>query len=181
MSRLESETQPILQPLLFGPAKPVSLSPAAQRQLAIWTYKTALVVDLMMRRQTATPIPADAYTHFYNERLPPQNDAVIWIIGYKGPYQVAATRRQLDITLPEPEPRTLKTAGYSVTFSAVRVVFQVFGRLAGKWIPRAAVTPNPRLVRIWPVNDSTVIFPVGSRGILNTEGLRQFGRRTDFF
>lgn len=69
MSDIENASRPFLEPMILGNGRPVPLSPTAQRILAIWAMKTALVVDVHLRTRR---FPRVLYPGFFVIEYPRQ-------------------------------------------------------------------------------------------------------------
>src|ERR1043165_4008384 len=63
MADMEKETKPILMPMLVGPQSHIQLTVPDQEKLAIWAYKTALMVGLI---GPVRNIPPSTYRVFFD-------------------------------------------------------------------------------------------------------------------
>jgi hypothetical protein len=162
MSRLENDVaKPLMTPLIVG-ERDVSLSISAQRGIANWAYKMALVCEFLSERERLMFFTDDERHAFKNEQLP--SNVVVWV-GRCEP-TIAVTFRSLNRDLDTKETgnkfRLLATT-MSVGFLAVQLVAirNQEGSLL-RPIDLNGLRPAPmwrkHLHRIWPT-EKALRFP----------------------
>jgi len=153
MADLEESALPLLQWMMMGRA--VSLDTHAQSLVAKWLALRALVFRYI--EEPITPPERGWLDYFYEHQLPPPT-CYQWITAYNGekPFHYAGN----DILVSrspgkERRPSWETPHGILMTF--------VVGYLAAKliWIRKGEPgnLDPPGLVRIWPTNDTPVIWP----------------------
>jgi hypothetical protein len=144
LSVLENDVQPILSPMMHG-AKAISLSVDAQRLLATWAVKTALMLDLS--RETPV-IQAGFYRDFRLQRRP-FDSHVVMLGAYNGGNVVRAYHHELRLGAGEGHP----PVGFVTTFTVFRTLFQVVGHFttgSATWRDDRRLTVG--LHTIWPTS-----------------------------
>jgi hypothetical protein len=130
---LEHDVKPLLSSLIQG--REQALLPSAQRLLATWAVKTALMLDLSGDQPL---IPAGFYHNFRLQRSPLPSH-IVWIGAYRDSTRGAWARHyDLHLGISAGEPPN----AFSTTFTAFRVVLQVFVYIA----PGRAHLDDRRLV-----------------------------------
>jgi hypothetical protein len=158
MSRLESQSQPILQPLLAG--TPTFLAPDAQAIVALWATKTAMVLEGL------GPMDQRVYTDAERRQLRalsviPRRSSV-WLSASidRAVFMSTKTRHFNESIDDEP-------SGACTTIGLSHLVFQVLTIRIPQEVPHAAVvTTDVRVgpwsevtVRVWPHTVGTVSWP----------------------
>jgi len=165
MSELESEARPILEPMLHGETR--ILDRERQELLALWTVKTATMLEFLYPQERAIQL-TDAAWIFERREPPPRS--MVWIASYRGAAYNSFYRHDV-IQLPEwgapidqverehdaPVPPPV---AYGVNFGVRHVAFQIFGTTEERhtfghrrWVAEA-------FDRIWPVQDAITWPPV---------------------
>jgi len=147
---LETPVIPILTPMIRSTGFRF-LSPADQKLLSTWAYKTALMTD----RVYLTPIlPLEYFRDFYEYRTPPHN-AIIDLAGYGG----SPTWNQHKGVLDRASTASCLTCTF--TFNIWHVLFRV-----SIWEVELLTTPGgPKpagpagTTRIYPSDNPTVAWP----------------------
>lgn len=154
MSSLEAAAQPILTPLILR--QPAELDAAAQKTLATWATKTAMVYQLTTKHEAIRPHQFRAL----RDHLRPPAGVQVWlgcrtadepspsIFGYRSSGVAPAT---------EPAPRF---RAFLVTIAIGHYVTQVYGHdlpFDSEWTRRGLV--GNLLQQIWPVIDEHVTYP----------------------
>ena len=157
MSNLEGTIKPILTPLFYG--RFTQLCEKEQLFVSIWATKTAFMLQYAQSPQH--PVHPEWRRLMFAERRPAPV-ARVWIAAYGGPVlaaqydvkQVSLTRQ----SVPYPQ----QMSGDLVTFSIVRLVFQV-------WVPSEPMPVGMEYERlpgqetfieqIWPVRPHVVDWP----------------------
>ena len=178
MSALEGKAKPLLTPMMFAEHRQFRLSPADQRTLATWAFKTALMANFF---HGDLPVSDLTYKGFYRDKLPPRH-CTIWTTGYSGPKQRLTTDARArefsglgaysrdGIFVADPG----RIVGAQITLIAVWVVFQVL-IYEGYHVP-FGTTASP-LQRIWPVDRTTIGWPPKTQGLSDLGVERLFDRR----
>ncbi len=142
MSRLETWARPILTPMILG--QPTELNANAQKIIALWSFKTALMLNLTLPRAM---VPMDHLKSFYETGHPPGHGDV-YLSGFAGDALSWYHVRGIDFL--DPHARQMSW-GYVLTFTVGRIAAHCFGHIG----PQRIETRPPReirmgLIRIWP-------------------------------
>ena len=145
---LEHDVKPLLGSLLQG--RDQSLLSAAQRLLATWAVKTALMLDLSGGR----PLISTGFYHDFRLQRSPLPSHIVWIGAYRDSTHAAWARHGgLHVGISADEPPN----AFSTTFTAFRVVFQIFGHFTrggahpgGQQAPGSSAGTN--LATTWAVS-----------------------------
>jgi hypothetical protein len=185
MSQLEKKVKPVLIPLLLAEGLPLTLSSSEQDLLAVWAYKTALIIDRHLKGLTEgayLQIPASAYKRFYKSGALPDRAVRVWTVPISNPAQGIWWERT-DLSLyHKPFRRGRKTIPrssmnlYVVTFTIHHAVFQVCGPLAGAAVPRLH-SSSSQLVQLFPRAADVAVWPMNNT-VLMSDDLMSFARRT---
>lgn len=114
MSALENDVKDILTPMFFQVR---SLDEHAQSRLALWAAKMAVLMDAV--GGNIVPHGAGQGLEVYRQ---PHSGMRVWIAAYHDPNPLALMSRPIYIPGDDPQRELL---GLSVTFSVVKVAFQV--------------------------------------------------------
>jgi hypothetical protein len=160
LSVLENDVRLVLGPLVRGEER--TLSTGEQQLLATWAVKTALMLDL----SGGVPlVPTGFYVDFRQRRQPLRGQAV-WLGAYRGSHWAMwAQQRGLRVGISADElPNAFVT-----TFTAFRIVFQVFGHFTtgGATIDDGRQSAAA-LERIWPPRGRPIDWP--PRGLAFSDG-----------
>ena len=125
MSRLEDSTKELLIPLLTN-ERTHDITPSEQTRLAIWGYKTAIVLSLVTPADERV-VPSEHFEHLYHEGAPP-NSTWVWIGGVQ-----SEARGEVRSGWSQPERLVVTLAdgtlaphpAYRLSFSAMALFFQV--------------------------------------------------------
>lgn len=167
LAGLERAVQPILEPIALLSAPSAVLDPAAQRLLALWAVKTALLLELAVRQKYRGRRNIEGYLASPSE--------LAWLWKYNKPpprSMVWFGAWDCERTVPvnyEPSAALVPTAdgtpltGHLTTFTLGYVVFQVFTidfvaaeqHGAVVWNDRVPDTLSRALIRIWPQQPGT--------------------------
>lgn len=167
MAELEVAAMPLLTPLILGEG--AELPEAAQRTLATWCLKTAL----MHEYGAPDPLPlGDQALYLYTHRHPTP-DHVIWatayddqeaslcFVRYRLPYIVTDTNglvagaKAMELGYPD------TTLAYSFTMNIRRLAVQIFWAESPQiyeWVLNQPA--NRYFVRLWPVSPGPLAYPV---------------------
>ena len=149
MSQLETEVQPILQPLLTG--KPYVLTPRAQATVARWTVKTAMVLDGLDEANR------QSYTERDREQMRTRGDipwrTTVWLAASADAAWFMSTKNRHMDGGPAHD-----IAGVSITMAFAHVAMQVMTMRVPETVgPTTRVTAN---VKRGPWDETTVrVFP----------------------
>jgi hypothetical protein len=173
MSQLESQTKPLLQPLLMGEHS--SLDPADQAILALWCMKPAMVLEALDKPELR------AYTQRERERLRTVSAipwrTAMWLAGsVDQSFFLSGKNRHLgEASNPIP--------GSSITMVFAHVALQVLTiRVPADVGPKTLVTTAVRsgpwdrsTVKIWPGQSAKIDWPpaVGLNGELGLNALAE--------
>jgi hypothetical protein len=120
MSHLEGRAKPYLKRPLLGYS--ATLSPAGQRVVAEWAFKTALMISCATYDANR---PTDSYRYFYEHRRP-QPETRIWIgTFFSNPPTTYQTH--VGLLLGEGPKAIQRTNGFLSTFAVGHLAFHVFG------------------------------------------------------
>jgi hypothetical protein len=122
MSALEREAQPLIRPMITGNLS-VALQGPAQKLLARWAMKTALMIQYV---QPQVLVPRSIYAAYHQQRVPSQN-ARVWIARYDGRTHPSGYHSYLlDATGTAPDGTAYKGHIVGVTFHFDKLVCQIF-------------------------------------------------------
>ncbi|HEY4277717.1 MAG TPA: hypothetical protein VGM91_05830 [Conexibacter sp.] len=163
MSDLETQVQPLLEPLLRKNA--IRLSEAEQTVVATWAVKTALVLGSTMGRYG---VVREHYADFYNDRRPSAGTLVALAGGVDSRFSMVDFKpmRVTDVFGPMPFPQTAYAALISVGYL---VVWVASWRDVPLPLPRLRPWEEP-LVPIWPIMNPVVECPV--KYVLDPSGIQ---------
>jgi hypothetical protein len=173
MERLESETRPVLTPMLNDEV--VSLSHSAQTTLARWITLRVLTA------QYAHPggkriIASGTHSRFYHARELPRG-AQIWIGRYNGAGAWPTQYHHVELyASADGVPEPLDPDVFMITCSVGYVVFAYWGHEIHSFGPAVdASVLAEYLTPIWPVTESVVEWP--PRGLIGKNGVAEILRR----
>jgi len=128
MSELEGAAAPVLEPLILGDV--TRLSPDEQALVAIWVWKTFLMVELV--QQVSPRVTRDEDYHWFFEQREPAQSACCWMIGWQrsaGRDWFTRYWSNPSHRFTHPSQRTLppkrEMSGYRATVAIGRVAFQI--------------------------------------------------------
>lgn len=169
MSRLETQhAEPAMSDLIVG--KDVVISESQAKSVALFAFKTAVVIDHMGGGEPF--YPTSARREFANSLTIPRN-VNIWLAGL---FPMSSGRFNTFYSeIPFEPPRHLQL--YICTFAAGHLVFQVVGR---KYIEIPAFRPVPGFdhlaIPIWPPIQQDIAWPLPS-AIRYRNGFDKFSER----
>jgi len=149
---LESEMSSLAKPIILGEAR--ALDAAEQRCIATWSYKTALMLQLV-RRPDLRIIPKHRFRELYRQRRPP-HDARIWI---GSPCEAPAVHEaSTEIRLAAPK---MSIPGFFTVFAIGKLLALCAGRLAvgPEPIRPGSSVDTRRMVEVWPASLRPVQWP----------------------
>ncbi len=153
MSDLETASRDVLIQLVRG--ENCRLDADAQRAVAVWGYKTALMVSLALRN---SPVPQGHYETFYDTREPPEGTQV-WLAahawGQRDVLQAGRLQPQrMEYATADGRPGELH--GYRLTLNVAALVFHIsYDPYGGTFIPHDVwlpIFPEPSPTLPWPPN-----------------------------
>jgi len=154
MSVLENDVAELLSPMVCG--EPAILSSDNQRVISTWATKTAYLIDA-----ATGPIVPRGYAHSLRDSRRPPRGTVVWLSAFEGPTSAGAAWKRAYRFADHTGWRPDDANGYAITFTAFRVLFQVFGQFSA-----GDATTNddrhglrPALTRIWPAVGDDVSWP----------------------
>jgi hypothetical protein len=156
MSDLEGQAKPILSPMIMGDNLPITISPSDQQVIATWAFKTTLMLDFFTR----DPIfRQPLHRNFFRERRPPDN-SVIWTGGYVSGLGITAPffLFRPSLGMVETIKGSPKVEAISATATLYFWMFQVLV-YEGQLVPIDDLKPTRTVDRIWPVNDTDILWP----------------------
>jgi len=124
MERIESATRPLLTPAIQGTA--VELGADAVGQLAVWSLKTAMVVDLLTRSPDSFFTADERNALRTRADLMPVGVLGIWMAAVEGVNHVASAIDYRVRFVSSADADAEPGSGYCVTLSVGQAVFQVF-------------------------------------------------------
>ncbi len=175
MSQLEVQTKRFLQPLLIG--QPCSLDSTAQSTIALWSVKTAMVLEALDQPHLRAYTQPECAQLRIQGAIPWRTS--IWLAtSLDSTYFMSSKHRHLDTH------KASQISGVSITMAFAHVVLQVFTiRLPRDVGPTTRVTANVRrgpweqaTIQIWPVQSTQVSWPPSS-GFNGLVGLDSFAQR----
>lgn len=180
MSDLETESKPILLPLVFGDKPNVQLSPNDQRVLATWALKTAIVADFFGKEPY---LPSSVYRQLFEKRCPPKT-CLVFVSAYGGTdYKLTSHNNWMSVTtrnfwnrLGVFERGPVDMEGGMSTLRLLRLILQVaiFER---EDAPLATLRkPSGYDEVIWPIADRPVAWPPSGKA-LDDSGVRAYSLR----
>lgn len=150
MSDLEGTVKPLLDPILFGHS--ATFDASAQRALATWAFKTALV--FAAQRDGA---PASAYTNLYEQRCAPI-DAKVWIGAFGAP--LTTYQSHVPLSFGADASAAGRVNGFIGTFAFAHVAFHVFLKNGDDHSPHGFTKRLARaFTQIWPLHGAAVAWP----------------------
>ena len=173
MERLESETSPVLTPMLNDEV--VSLSASAQATLARWIMLRVLAAQFAHPADKRS-IASETYHRFFRSRELPRG-AQIWIGRYNGagPWPTQYHHVELYASaegIPEPSEPDISM----VTFPVGYVAFAYWGHEIYPHGPAVDATAlGDYLTPIWPVTEASVAWP--PRSLIGQHGVADILRR----
>jgi len=152
LGKLENQVSSIAKPLLLGEAQ--ALDAGDQRCIATWSYKTALMLQLV-RRPSLRVIPEQRFSELYRLGRPP-HDVRVWL-GSPGNAS-AVHEASAEIRLAG---RDLAVPGFFTAFALGRLLVLCAGRLVpDPELIRPGSTVNARItVEVWPASLRPVYWP----------------------
>jgi hypothetical protein len=152
LNQIETAARPHLEPMITG--QPVVLDSDAQRAVALWAYKTALLMQLL-RPADVRVIPNERYTALYAYGRPP-TDAWIWLGAVQGGPAMSEALTDTKMTSP--------SGATPAWFSAIALgslLLACAGRLAMTDEPlrMSAKAEGSTLVPVWPASLHRVAWP----------------------
>ena len=149
---LETEARPVLTRLVTG--KTTDLSSAEQKTVAIWSYKTALLFQLL-RAKDARSIPQDRFHELFALRRPPA-EARVWLGAARGNNGGRETSTEVNMVNVQHE-----VPGFFSALALGRLLILCAGRLAPG---PEQVQPGSRgrtraVVPVWPASLRAVGWP----------------------
>lgn len=143
MGRLERRVKPFFEASFDGKGSP--LDAGAQRDLAAWALKTAMMI-VALEKPDEPAIPAEDYSHLYAHTEPP-SDVRIWLGAYSGEISTAFAHTYAgDISAGD---ATGDIWGATIIFGPV--IFQLLGStIAG--LAASAELNDPGVRQLWPYN-----------------------------
>jgi hypothetical protein len=166
MAELEEEAKLVMEGMLAGRGR--VLHSGAQRTLAKWATKTAMMQDLQWIPRARAIFPGH-YLHLYEEGEPAPGTQV-WLAAYSAAQAAVAGVAALEVGTtanPNPERRNL----FVWTFTVGRLAFQVLGTTDPVLAGLEVNWQNARVLRLWPAGPSVTWT---SAPALNDIGLAQF-------
>jgi len=166
MSQLESLARPLILPMLFRQHATVELAPDAQRTIATWAVKTAMMSELL---HPADALTQQAYSRFYVNRDP--TGCTVWAAAYGDPelallsdvrpIQVTASHSftRDGIRVAEPVKRNAALS----TLRLFSLVLQVL--ICDQQLPAGEWSDGDLLLTIWPPGGGTVRWPANGRAL----------------
>jgi hypothetical protein len=154
LSELEEAAKPILEPLILGRKRTLTLTEADT--VAVWCVKTALLFQLTHPERREAP---DAhYRWLFEHRVPPAN-TFAWLAGYNGALWSGWYMHQM-LELRDPGETDPSGRGYCATVTTGALVFQVTGLNAvdPAEIEKASDT-EPYIVQVWPSKRKALQVP----------------------
>jgi hypothetical protein len=167
MEGLETETQPILIPMLED--KAVVLDAIQQHTLAKWATLRVLMGQHGLPSDMRA-IPEASYHRFYDSRALPLG-AQIWVGRYNGAGEWPTEYNHLELFLPQPErPEPSRPNGYMVACSVGYVALLYWGHELqdGQAIDSLGALTG-YFAPIWPVSGPFVWPPPGLIGATGLE------------
>jgi hypothetical protein len=153
LSILDNDVAAVLRPMVRGDERTRTLSPDEQRLLSTWSVKTAFLLDLY----TGTPVIPTGFFYDLRQRRSALPGNAVWLGAYSGSqYAAWASHDGLHVGTTADRPAT----AFLTTFTAFRVVFQVFGHFTkGNASINDRRSLSAALARIWPPTDESVDWP----------------------
>jgi hypothetical protein len=152
LNQMETAARPHLEPMITG--EPVELDSDAQRAVAVWAYKTALLMQLL-RPENVRVIPMERYTALYADGRPP-TDARVWLGAVQGGPAMSEALTRTKLTSP--------SGATPAWFSAIalgNLLFACAGRLVMTDEPlrMSAKAEGSALAPVWPASLHSVVWP----------------------
>ena len=179
MSELEGVAAPVLRPLILGDETRVS--PDEQELVALWFWKTFLMIELM-KRPTPRVTTDEDYAEFYQRSAMPPS-AHVWIAGcipsgersWFSRYLSNPSHRFTDPT--DPLPAQADMSGYRATLMLGRIAFQLVADRDGD--PRGFIGAGAQDGLIWLVYPGFVgpALPWPPPLVLDGRGFLRFHNR----
>jgi hypothetical protein len=163
MEDLETETQPILTPMLLD--QEIALNPQAQRTLAQWATLRVMMAQHAHPTDNRS-IPDESYARFYVSRALPAG-AQVWIGRYSGAGAWPTNYQHTDLHASlAGRPPPSRPNGYLVAFSIGYVAFFYWGHEIENGPSRVNIGEllAPYLVPIWPATGNVRWPPKGLLG-----------------
>jgi hypothetical protein len=164
MNRLERTARPLLRRLIRGDRD--ILLPPAQKVIATWAVKTALMCEFIEPRTREAPL--HHFETIYGDAAPPASSQV-WLAAYNGPKEIDYNHRQLRLTLATADVETLR--GYLAAFVLNHLVILVQG-FEREAILDLAQHAQRGAFQIQPLKNPVTRWPPDI--ILNDEGVQSF-------
>lgn len=175
MSRLEQAAAPFLRPAILG--QPTEWDADAQKVVATWAFKTALMLD--RSNPVGFKVPAQHFAHLYDHAEPPGGSVQIAV----GAYRPTPGERPLGATAGISAGPTSHRDSYRIAFSVGQLVFEING-YAGRGISPVAVqtfVQTPDMIvpmwnsypPVWPRLSMTFRWPPPDGFAIDNQGLRR--------
>jgi hypothetical protein len=164
LSRLEDEAKSLLTDIVQG--RPVVLTPLDQERLAVWAYKTALILALTNR--SGEPYFTDEEYVVFKSNQSPAPSTRIWLATYDGPHATWYRKKLVSVTL---ETTGESRDGHVMVATLGRVVIV---QLSSRWVQfNWSIPPSSArfLVPLWPLASGSRTWPPPDA--LNDLGLQQ--------
>jgi len=163
MSDLETEAQPLLEPLLKGEI--IRLSEPEQMIAATWAVKTVLVLGTTVENR----VVAEFYKDFYSHRTPSEGTLVALAAGIDPAFGMVDFKpmRVTDVFGPMPYPQN---AYVSLICAGRLVVWVASWREIPLPLPRLSEWEDP-LTPIWPVMNPVASCP--EKYVLDPRGIQE--------
>ena len=152
LSELEESASSAVGPLLIG--EPATLDVDRQRLVATWSYKTALLMQ-MLRPGDLRAIPPERFEELHALRRPP-SDARIWLGGRRGGNAMHEGLSQINIV-----SGGMVIPGFFSVLAVGRLVILVAARISpGPERFRIGHDVDPRItVQVWPASNRAATWP----------------------
>ena len=152
LNATETGVRPFLEPMIVG--RPVRLDSAAQKTVALWAYKTALLMQLV-RPAEVRVVPRERYADLHADRRPP-TDVRIWIAATQGGSAVHEASTTSILT-----SANATTPAYVAVIALGNLLLISAGRIEHSDTPLrfSAASEGPTLLPVWPASVRTVGWP----------------------
>jgi hypothetical protein len=173
LAGLERAVQPILTPMALLTQPQVTVTPVAQKLLALWAVKTSLLLELAIRQNPSDPRAVKGYEATTQEfawmwaHNEPPPRSMVWLGAWDCQREVPVNYEPSSAPLPTADGAPV--VGHLTTLTLGFVILQVFtvDFLAAEqhgavvWNTRVPDSLAQALIRIWPqqLAPSDVIWP----------------------
>lgn len=165
MSALEQQVIPLLLPLMQG--TPTTLNAEAQKRIAIWLFKTALMYDLHTERTQGTYFTAEECRALKVSQTIPA-DCMMFLGQYRGE-QLEMITREVSFSpdpqkLPESHRNMLEFEAYTASFAIKHLALQLFAfrrpkHLINEILDIEIADWSPAEIQIWPITERFADWP----------------------